>query len=75
MAIAGNTSGSAVDEVACFCCGQLFRASDITRFDQHPEQGVCARCAQWLHNRSQTGSRKTGRRVWRHVKCPRWRSD
>jgi len=75
MAVTGSTSGATADQTACFCCGQLFRAGDITRFDQHPDQGVCARCAEWLHNRSQPGSRNLNRPVWRRVKRYRWRRD
>jgi hypothetical protein len=75
MAATGNTSGTTLDQVACFCCGQLFNAGDITRFDQHPDQGVCARCAEWLHNRSHPGSRKARRPVWRQIGRRRWRKD
>lgn len=38
----------------CFCCGRLVKAEeDIIRFEQHPDEGVCLRCAAWLHERSQ----------------------
>jgi hypothetical protein len=45
----------------CWCCGNTFDEADLTRLGSHPEVGVCAGCAQWLHRRARsaadTGSR------------------
>ena len=73
MAAGGITSGISADRVACFCCGQLVGVGDITPFDQHPDQGVCASCAEWLHNRSKPSSVNTSRPAWRRVKRRHWR--
>jgi hypothetical protein len=75
MAAGGITSGTSADSVACFCCGQLLSVGDITPFDQHPDQGVCARCAEWLHNRSKPRSVESSRPTWRRVKHRRWRRE
>ena len=37
----------------CWCCGQAYPEADLVRLGQHPEVGVCARCAHWLHRRAQ----------------------
>jgi hypothetical protein len=38
-----------VERPACWCCGSMFAEQDLTRLGIHPEVGVCAGCAQWLH--------------------------
>ena len=40
-------------ETTCWCCGQPRPESDLLRLGQHPEVGVCARCAHSLHRRAQ----------------------
>jgi hypothetical protein len=53
MGVTNKISFTPPHLVACFCCGQSFMAEDITRFEQHPDKGVCPWCAEWLHNHSQ----------------------
>ncbi len=36
----------------CWCCGAERAESELLHLDQHPEVGVCARCARWLHRRA-----------------------
>lgn len=44
--------------LACYCCGGSFDAADLVRFSRHPQDGVCAGCAAWLHERSLPVTRK-----------------
>jgi hypothetical protein len=50
----------------CWCCGNTFEESDLTRLGNHPEVGVCARCAQWLHRRARSPDQRgrATRRGW-----------
>lgn len=51
-----------VERPACWCCGSTFAEQDLTRLGNHPEVGVCAGCAQWLHRRARSAvdaSRRT----------------
>ena len=36
----------------CWCCGGRFDEDQLTRLGSHPEVGVCAGCAQFLHRRA-----------------------
>ena len=45
-----------VERFACWCCGNLFDDKDLTHLGSHPEVGVCAGCAQWLHRRARAGA-------------------
>ncbi|WP_392544038.1 hypothetical protein [Oryzobacter telluris] len=36
----------------CWCCGSTVEESALTRLGNHPEVGLCAGCAQWVHRRS-----------------------
>jgi len=67
MAVTGGTAGSETDQLACYCCGVLLPAADLTRFEQHPQHGVCAVCALWLHSRSRPSPEKESPPVWRRV--------
>ena len=40
------------DHLSCWCCGNTFDESDLTRLGAHPEVGVCAGCAHWLNRRA-----------------------
>lgn len=40
------------DETACWCCGTTLEEPELTRLGAHPEVGVCAGCAHWLHRRA-----------------------
>lgn len=37
---------------ACWCCGAQYPESELVRLGQHPEVGVCLRCARWLQRRA-----------------------
>jgi hypothetical protein len=52
MATYHDVPVAAREELACYCCGEPFNASDLVRFDRHPHDGVCIGCAAWLHRRS-----------------------
>lgn len=39
-------------KAACWCCGTHYPESELVRLGQHPEVGVCLRCARWLHRRA-----------------------
>lgn len=43
------------EQPRCWCCGNLFVDSELTRLGNHPEVGVCAGCARWLHRRAGSG--------------------
>ena len=43
------------DAPSCWCCGNTFDESDLTRLGAHPEVGVCAACAHWLDRRARLG--------------------
>jgi hypothetical protein len=38
--------------VACYCCGKQLTAATLVRFHEHPNHGVCAGCAAYLHQRA-----------------------
>ena len=44
------------DQPVCWCCGNTFEDSDLTRLGTHPEVGVCAGCAHWLHRRARSAA-------------------
>lgn len=47
---------------SCWCCGNSFDEADLSRLGSHPEVGVCAGCALWLHRRPRSTA-ETGRRT------------
>jgi hypothetical protein len=51
-----------VERPTCWCCGNTFDERDLSRLGTHPEVGVCAGCAQWLHRRARS-SADTGART------------
>ena len=36
----------------CWCCGAAYPPEELLRLGQHPEVGICTRCARWLHRRA-----------------------
>jgi len=54
MAAAAVEPGQ-VERPTCWCCGSTFAEQDLVRLGDHPEVGVCAGCAQWLHRRARSG--------------------
>ena len=61
----------------CWCCGNTFEESDLTRLGTHPEVGVCRGCAKWLHRRARSvgenGRRRRDGWVLRAVDAARTR--
>lgn len=47
---------------SCWCCGNTFDEQDLSRLGTHPEVGLCAGCAHWLHRRARSAS-EAGRRT------------
>lgn len=44
------------ERTLCWCCGGSFEDLQLTRLGDHPEVGVCAGCARWLHRRSRAAA-------------------
>jgi len=61
------------EDVACFCCGELFGEGDLVRFGCHPESGVCVHCAGWRYKGALARGREVGRPVWLRLGWRRWR--
>lgn len=40
----------------CWCCGNAFDESNLTRLGANPEVGVCAGCVHWLHRRARAAA-------------------
>ena len=36
----------------CWCCGGAFTEPELVYLDSHPEVGLCAGCAHWVHRRA-----------------------
>jgi hypothetical protein len=51
--------------VACYCCGKQVDPATLVRFHEHPNQGVCAGCATYLHRRAVAAEREARRPFWR----------
>ncbi|MEO6411853.1 MAG: hypothetical protein ABIO48_04635 [Pedococcus sp.] len=62
MAAEAAVEGGQLEHPHCWCCGNTFAEHDLSRLGSHPEVGVCAGCAQWLHRRARA-SLDTGRRA------------
>lgn len=45
----------------CWCCGNSFDEAALVRLADHPEVGLCARCAQWLHRRARLAAEASRR--------------
>jgi hypothetical protein len=43
---------TAASVAVCWCCGTEYPESELVRLGQHPEVGVCLRCAWWLQRRA-----------------------
>jgi hypothetical protein len=41
-----------VSRIGCWCCGGEYPEEELVRLGQHPEVGVCLRCARWLQRRA-----------------------
>ena len=42
----------------CHCCGLHYLASNMVRFECHPDDAVCVACVSWLYDRSRPIVRK-----------------
>jgi hypothetical protein len=62
MAAQAPVEDEQVERPWCWCCGNTFDEQDLSRLGTHPEVGVCAGCAQWLHRRARSAA-ETGRRT------------
>ena len=58
MSVMDTASGASAHAQgpACWCCGNPFEETDLTRLGAHPEVGVCAGCAQWVNRRARSTS-------------------
>lgn len=45
-------SDESVREPVCWCCGSRYPEAELVRLGQHPEVGVCLRCARWVRRRA-----------------------
>ena len=64
-----------IERTVCWCCGKDVEEPQLLRLGDHPEVGVCTRCAHWLHRRARavadTGSRRPGALVRRTIDAAR----
>jgi hypothetical protein len=46
----------------CWCCGGSFAEPELVHLGSHPEVGLCADCAHWVHRRAaeQAAARRGG---------------
>lgn len=47
-----HSGPGAASDTACWCCGTPYSDADLVHLGQHPEVGICAGCARWLHRRA-----------------------
>ena len=52
--VAAAVAHDQVERPVCWCCGSTYAEQDLTRLGDHPEVGVCAGCALWLHRRARS---------------------
>lgn len=57
-ALTPNAPPGASDWIPCRCCGRSFPADNLVRFYDHPDDGLCVRCVEWLHARSRPIARR-----------------
>ena len=50
--LVGESEGAASSVPECWCCGASVDEAHLTRLGNHPEVGLCAGCAQWVHRRA-----------------------
>lgn len=77
MAAAAAVEHEQAERSTCWCCGNTFDERDLSRLGFHPEVGVCAGCAHWLHRRArssaETGTRTPGAVMRRAMDAARGR--
>jgi hypothetical protein len=67
--------GPAEDDTTCWCCGQTHPPAEMVHLGNHPEVGVCTRCAHSLHtwawqleDKAKTGPGARARNAFRTVR-------
>lgn len=58
MAAQPAAAQNVTDRPTCWCCGNEFDETDLTRLGTHPEVGVCSGCAHWLHRRARAATER-----------------
>ena len=56
MAVQEAAEHARFERAVCWCCGNTFDEDELSRLGSHPEVGVCAGCALWLHRRARSSS-------------------
>jgi hypothetical protein len=49
---AAAAESDAAEPLECWCCGSAYPEFDLVRLGNHPEVGVCLRCAHFLHQQA-----------------------
>jgi hypothetical protein len=50
--VTSDTDKQNYTEAQCWCRGSQYPDTDLLRLGQHPEVGICPRCARWLRRRA-----------------------
>jgi hypothetical protein len=48
---------------SCYCCGRSYLAAHMVHFHRHPDEALCVRCVDWLHDCSRPIIRRL-RPIW-----------
>jgi hypothetical protein len=60
-------AAEATDEQSmCWCCGVPYAEEELVHLGSHPEVGLCANCALWVHRRAAeaAAARRSGPAAW-----------
>ena len=57
-AVTDDASLSLTDWIPCYCCGRIYVASNMVRFNRHREDGLCVDCADLLYRCSRPIARR-----------------
>ena len=57
-ALTENVLSGVGDWAPCHCCGRSYLATNLIRFECHPDQGLCVGCVESLYDRSRQIARK-----------------
>jgi hypothetical protein len=54
------------EQSSCWCCGVPYAEEELVYLGSHPEVGLCANCALWVHRRAAeaAASRRGGPASW-----------
>jgi hypothetical protein len=86
MAVTDATNGQPGAASRCWCCGSPAEPDRMVHLGNHPEVGVCLRCAHFLSKRAQeiedrsrtgaaVGARKLFRRLRQAVVAHGWQNS